>query len=140
VDIGYYILSHLAYVAAQSKGKIAVGGVINFIVDKLDSDDPDDIDYIQGNLYIDLDYLKNIHMVREIEGPTLNYRLMIFGEDSIVLPDPLRTDITKEENWLYRDIALQVPQGQHEQGEPQGQHAQEEPQHQQIHDDAMGDD
>jgi hypothetical protein len=64
--------------------------------------------------------------------------LLIFGKDSIVLPDPSRTDITNVENWLYHDVAPQITQEQHTQDEPQEQHAQDEPQEQHHPDEEMG--
>jgi hypothetical protein len=123
VNTGYYLLSHLASVAAANRGKIAVGGVISFIAVKMGSVISAEDVHMDGNYAIDIDFCKNIHMVRDL-GDKKNFQLLRFGgEDSIVLPNPSRTDITNVENWLYHDVA---PQEQHAQDEPQEQHHQDE--------------
>jgi hypothetical protein len=138
VNTGYYLLNHLASVAAaKSKGKIVVGGVIRFISKKLGANARAAGDYLEGNYEIDLEFCKNIRMVREVDGSNTNYQLLIYGKDSILLPNPSRTDTTNIENWLYHDVAQQVPQEHNEQNEPQEQ--QDEPQEQQHEDEEMGD-
>jgi hypothetical protein len=136
VNTGYYLLSHMASVAGAHKGKIVVGGVISFIAYKLGLLLPDEEAYT-ANYEIDIDFCKNIHMVRDL-GNKVNFQLLIFGKDSIVLPDPSRTDITNVENWLYHDVAPQVTQEQHAQDEPDEHHAQDEPQEQHHQDEEMG--
>jgi len=109
VNTGWYMLNHLAFVGGQAKGtKISVGGAIDFIKVKITGQVEVDIgdSYIKGNYAIDIDYLKNIHMIKDIEGFPDNHQLMIGSEHSIVLPDSSRTDTTKWENWLYNDVAL----------------------------------
>jgi len=139
VNTGWYLLNHLAFVGGQAKGtKMAVGGVIEFIKRKITGQvevDEDDR-YIDGNYFVDIDYLKNIHMIKEKEGYPDNFQLMIGNEPSIVLPDSSRTDTTKWDNWLYNDVVLQVPQQHHAQGEHEVHHPQDEAQHEDmVHDD-----
>ncbi|KEH26736.1 transmembrane protein, putative [Medicago truncatula] len=66
------------------------------------------------NYAIDLDFCKQIHVVRDMDGKRTNFQLK---EYSILLPDPLRTDTTNLANWLYLDLDPQVPQKQPAQDE-----------------------
>ena len=63
VNTGYYLLEHLAYVAAQAKGKIVVGGLISFIAWKLGARSATKEIGLDGNYTIDIDFYKQIHMV-----------------------------------------------------------------------------
>jgi len=105
VNTGYCLLNHLAYVAAQPKGKMVARGLITFIAWKMGSVFPVEESYIEGNYAIDLDFCKNMHMVRDLDGKSKNFQLLISKEASILLPNPSRTDITNVENWLYYNIA-----------------------------------
>ena len=88
----YYLLSHLAFVAAQPKGKIVVEGLISFIAWKMGAKVAAEENGIEGNYAIDLDFCKHIHMVRDIVGKRTNFQLLIFKVDSILLQDPLRIE------------------------------------------------
>jgi hypothetical protein len=121
VNTGYYLLNHLAYVAAQPKGKMMAGGLISFIGWKLKAKLATDEIGIEGKYTIDIDFCKTIHMVRDIDGEGKNFRLLVSDEDSILLPDPSRTDTTNLANWLYIDLDPQVPPGQHAQDEEMGE-------------------
>jgi hypothetical protein len=121
VNTGYYLLNHLAYVAAQPKGKMMAGGLISFIGWKLKAKLATDEIGIEGKYTIDIDFCKTIHMVRDIDGEGKNFRLLVSDEDSILLPDPSRTDTTNLANWLYIDLDPHVPPGQHAQDEEMGE-------------------
>lgn len=47
-------------------------------------------------------------------------QLLVFGEDSILLPNPTRSDTKNVANWIYLDLAPQVPQEKHAQVEDIG--------------------
>jgi hypothetical protein len=97
------------------------GGLISFISWKLGAKLASEEIGLEGKYTIDIDFCKTIHMVRDIDGTGRNFRLLVCDEDSILLPDPLRTDTTNLANWLYIDLDPQVPQGQHAQDEEMGE-------------------
>ncbi|AES60671.1 hypothetical protein MTR_1g061910 [Medicago truncatula] len=51
-------------------------------------------------------------MVRDLDGNNKNFILLVFGEDSILLPNTSRTDVTIPANWLYMDLDSRVPKEQ----------------------------
>jgi len=126
VNTGYYLLRHLASVAAASKGKIVVGGLISFISWKMGGHFATQEGGLDGNYLIDLAFCQNIHMIRAIEGSTKNFQYLIFGEDSILLPNPSRTDTTNVDNWLYHSAPPQEPQEHHAQDEEMGDNQEEQ--------------
>jgi hypothetical protein len=126
VNAGYYLLSHLASGAAQPKGKIVVGGLISFIAWKMGAEVATEENHIERNYVIDLDFCKQIHMVWDIDGKRTNFQLLIFNEDLILLPNPLRTDTTNLANWLYLDLDPHVPQEQPVQDEDMGDNQEEQ--------------
>jgi len=109
VNTGYYLLEYLAYVAAQAKGKIVAGGFVSFIAWKLGARSATREIGMDGNHIIDIDFCKQIHMVRDLAGNNTSFVLLVFGEDSILLPDTSRTDVTIPANWLYMDVDSRVP-------------------------------
>ncbi|RHN45626.1 hypothetical protein MtrunA17_Chr7g0233401 [Medicago truncatula] len=48
-------------------------------------------------------------MIRDLDGNNMNFILLVFDEDSILLPYTSRTDVTIPENWLYIDLDSRVP-------------------------------
>jgi len=126
INTGYYLLEHLAYVAAQAKGKIVAGGLVCFIAWKLGARNATQEIGIDGNYTIDIDFCKHIHMVRDLDGNNRNFILLVFGEDSILLPDTLRTDVTIPANWLYMDLDSRVPKEQAGKDEEMGDYREEQ--------------
>jgi hypothetical protein len=126
VNTGYYLLDHLAYVAAQPKGKIVAGGLVSFIAWKLGARTATQEIGIDGNYAIDIDFCKNIHMVRDLDGDNKTFILQVFNEDSILLPDPSRTDVTNPANWLYMDLDSRVPKEQAGRDEEMGDYREEQ--------------
>ena len=51
---------------------------------------------------------------------------MVFDKDSILLPDPSRTDVTNPANWLYMDLDSRVPKEQAGRDEEMGDYREEQ--------------
>jgi len=64
-------------------------------------------------------------MVRDLDGNNRNFILLVFGEDSILLPDTSRTDVTIPANWLYMDLDSWVPKEQAAKDEEMGDYREE---------------
>jgi hypothetical protein len=102
------------------------GGLISFIAWKMGAKVAAEENHIERNYAIDLDFCKQIHMVWDIDGKRTNFQLLIFNEDLILLPNPLRTDTTNLANWLYLDLDPQVSQEQSAQDEDMGDNQEEQ--------------
>lgn len=112
VNTGYYLLSHLAQVAESTSGKIAVGGVVTYIAEHLGMDLSEEHQGLDGGDEIDINTCIQMRIIKPFDVNRQRFRLLISDKDSILLPNPDKTNILVPENLLYLDAA---PQEQEEQ-------------------------
>ena len=92
-----------------------VGGPIEYIAKKLGikfyGDQPPIPDY-KG---IEIDTLIQMKMIKDVSGGKREqFQLIVGNQESIILPNPDRTDTTIAENWIYSDLGPHVPKEQHD--------------------------
>ena len=78
--------------------------MVSFIVEKVGARRLAGETFIPVNYAIDLEFCKQIRMVRDFDGNQHNFHLLLFGEPSILLPNPSRTDTSNVANWIYGDV------------------------------------
>lgn len=136
VNTCHYMLEHLAFVAEQTKGQVAVGGIVTYIAEKFGVDiNQFGTNPVRGEREIDFNTCVTMKLIK-YDAPH-KYRLLIQGVPSILLPDSARTNISVAENWLYPCAGPQVVEEENipeEQGHGSNEeHEQMEEDQQQIH-------